>query len=94
MVGAKYWEVSQTINDVFQKNFARVVAEYRIKEACRRISDREQYGQLTIEAIAQSVGFRSRTSFSKVFKDFTGLTPTMYKKIADSREGDGKGLES
>jgi dihydrofolate synthase/folylpolyglutamate synthase len=36
----------------------------------------------TIEAIAQSVGFKSRTSFVALFKKLTGLTPSAYQKMA------------
>jgi len=47
----------------------------RIKEACRRLNDRANYDPFTIEAIGQSVGFSSRSAFSKAFKQITGLTP-------------------
>ena len=38
----------------------------------------------TIEAIAEEVGFKSRTSFANLFKKSTGLTPTDYWKMARS----------
>lgn len=50
------------------------------------MSDREHYGNLTIEAISQGVGFKLRASFISAFKKFTGLTPSQFLKIAD-REG-------
>lgn len=88
LADGKYWEVSQTINDTFKKNFNRLLAEYRISEACRRMNDRTTYGQLTLEAIALGVGFKSRTNFSKVFNEVTGLTPSTYLRLArkDSEE--------
>ena len=39
--------VSQVINELLGKNFNAFVAEYRVKEACRRITDTEHYGHLT-----------------------------------------------
>lgn len=81
LVGEKYWIVSQVINDRYGNNFNAMLAEYRINEACRRLSDSEHYGQLTIEAIAQSLGFKSRSNFAATFKRITGLTPSEFKKM-------------
>lgn len=82
IVGEKYWTVSQVINEEWGKNFNTVLAEYRILEACRRINDVENYGNLTIEAIAQSVGIRSRSNFSNTFKQIVGMPPSEYQKMA------------
>ncbi len=75
--------VSQVINDRYKTNFNGMLNEYRIKEACRRMNDHENYGNYTIEAIAQSVGFKSRSNFGAVFKRITGLTPSVYKQMAE-----------
>lgn len=72
--------VSEAINQRYQTNFNGLLNEYRIKEACRRINDTEHYGHLTIEAIGQSVGFRSNSNFVSNFKKITGLTPSAYRK--------------
>ena len=77
--GSKYY-VSQVLNDYYHQSFPKVVNEFRIREACRRINDRENYGQLTVEAIARSVGFNSYPNFVTNFKKFTGLTPSAYRK--------------
>ena len=78
--------VSQVINELLGKNFNAFVAEYRVKEACRRITDTEHYGHLTLEAIANSLGFMSRGNFNSVFKRVTGLTPTEYRKLGLQQE--------
>ncbi len=82
LVGSRYRYISQVINEKYHKNFATFLNEYRIKEACRRIGDQDTYGQLTLEAISQSVGFKSRSSFIAAFKRTTGLTPSVYMRIA------------
>ena len=82
LAGANSNYVSQVINEKTGSNFNAFINEYRIKEACRRLSDTEQYGDLTIEAIGQSVGFRSRANFAATFKKFTGMTPTAYQHLA------------
>ena len=72
--------VPEAINQRYQTNFNGLLNEYRIKEACRRINDTEHYGHLTIEAIGQSVGFKSNSNFVSNFKKITGLTPSAYRK--------------
>lgn len=82
LVGEKYWTVSQVINDNYGKNFNALLGEYRVNEACRRINDTANYGHYTIEGIATSVGFKSRSNFVTVFKSITGLTPSEYQRAA------------
>ena len=77
-----YKDVSQAINEVFGKSFTLLLSEYRIKEACRRLNDKQNYGMFTVEAIGHSVGFKSRTGFGSAFKRVTGLSPSEYMKIA------------
>lgn len=85
LVGSRYKLVSQVINETYQVNFSTFLNEYRIKEACRRMSDKTHYGHLTIEAISQGVGFKARASFVNAFKKFTGLTPSQFLKMANEQ---------
>lgn len=78
--------VSQVINECYGDNFSSVLAERRVKEACRMFDDYDNSSYLTIEGVAKSVGFRSRNSLINAFKRFTGLTPSEYQKA--SRQGD------
>ena len=82
LTDSKYKYVSQVIHEKWGENFNSFLNSYRIKEACRRLGDIDHYGQLTIEAIASGVGFRSRTSFVTSFKRITGLTPSEYQRLA------------
>ena len=58
--------------------FSNLLSSYRVKVACQRMNDPEQYGHVTIEAIATSTGFKSRTTFVNAFKRETGQTPSEY----------------
>lgn len=82
LVHSKSKYVSQVINELCSCNFSTFVNEYRVKEACQRINDTTHYGNLTMEAISMSVGFKSRSTFNTAFRKFTGLTPSEYMKIA------------
>ena len=74
--------VSQVINESTNKNFNTLLNEYRIREACKRLTDFDTYGQMTNETIAEGLGYKSRSHFIRTFKKMTGLTPSQYQKIA------------
>ena len=85
------------INDTYGKSFKTYLNEFRIREACRRLLDNENFGNFTIRAIHQELGFRTATSFVSAFRKVTGMTPSEYKKMhiadavddAPSPSGDG-----
>lgn len=82
LVGSNNRYVSQTINEKLECNFSTLLNEYRVKEVCKRMNNFKEYGNLTISAIANSVGFRSHSGFFTAFKKITGLTPAQYQKLA------------
>jgi len=71
--------VSQLINNELNKNFVMFVNEYRINEAKKLLLNKEN-DNLTIEAIGYDSGFKSKTAFNRVFKQFTQQTPTQFKQ--------------
>ena len=82
LVNSNSTYVSQVINEVFHKSFVSLVNEYRIKEACRMLNDTATYGHYTLKAISEIIGYKSQTTFIKTFKEITGMTPSIYMKIA------------
>ncbi len=79
MTGISPHHVSQIINERMNQNFFDFINYYRIKEAKRLLVD-PRGELLTILAIAEEVGFNSKSSFNTAFKKATGMTPTEYKK--------------
>lgn len=82
IVGCNANDVSQVINLSWNKNFNALLAEYRIREACRRLAPGSDFSNMTVEAVAASVGIRSRSNFSKLFKQVVGLSPSVYMRIS------------
>lgn len=72
--------VSYAINQVHGKSFKTLLNECRIKEATRRLSDTEHYGNITIQGIYQDLGYNSATSFIQAFKKINGMTPSQFLK--------------
>ena len=85
-IGRKSRQVSSAINNLAGTNFSLYLGRFRVREACRILADREHSAQYTIQAVAEKVGYRSRTYFSKVFKDETGITTTEF--IRQSKRAD------
>lgn len=82
LVGEKQSVVALAIQENGNMNFSTLIAETRIKEACRRMSDTANYGLFTIEGIAQSVGYKSRPYFVSIFKKTVGISPSEYMRQA------------
>lgn len=82
LVSSSYKDVSQVINERFSESFKNYLTAARIREACRRFNDPSSLSRLTIEGIAQSVGFKSRSAFSVAFKKIIGISPSDYIKEA------------
>ena len=71
-------ELSYILNKVMKTNFYGLVNEYRVMEA-KEILNRNEYSNLTLEAISDKVGFKSKSSFNACFKKMTGQTPSEYR---------------
>lgn len=82
LVGSNTTYVSQVINETYGVSFSILLGNCRVREACRRINDSDQFDHLTIEGIANSVGFKSRTALLNAFKREVGITPSEYIRIS------------
>jgi AraC-like DNA-binding protein len=71
--------VSQVINEVIGKSFFEMLAWYRVEEAKRLIRE-DPDSRLTVEDIAEQVGYNSKSSFNTVFKKITGQTPSEFRR--------------
>lgn len=79
LTGYSLHELSQVINLQLQQSFTDLINHYRIEELKLRLAgpDREK---LTIMALAEQCGFRSKSAFYRSFKKEMGVTPAEYLK--------------
>lgn len=77
--------VSKIINDQTDSNFTTFVNRYRIEEACKLLTDPHS-AHLSIEGIAYTVGFNSKSAFNTAFKKYTGKTPSEYASDMNSKK--------
>ena len=75
--------LSEVINTRLGQSFHDFVNGYRVDEAKKRLVDPTLAHQ-TILAIALESGFRSKSTFNKIFKRFSGITPSSFRQDSKS----------
>ncbi len=73
--------LSEVINTQLGKNFYEFINSYRIEQVKKDLDDPAKQG-LKLLSIAYDAGFNSKASFNTVFKQFTLLTPSEYRRRA------------
>ncbi len=71
---------SRLFKQVFECTPADFVEELRLSEARRRLLGL----RTTVDSVAESVGFRSSDAFRRAFERRVGLTPTAFRRHANS----------
>jgi AraC-like DNA-binding protein len=64
-----------------------MVNQYRVEEACKMFDDPTNK-HITIEGIAQNVGFHSKSAFNSAFKKIMTVTPSEYLAFRSRMESD------
>ncbi len=73
---------SEVLHYGFGENFHNFINFYRVVEA-QKLMKKENQKDSKIIAIAFDAGFKSKTTFNRVFKNYTGLTPSEYRKTCN-----------
>lgn len=74
--------ISFVLNKHLNSNFHDFVNKFRVEEVKNKLNDPANKN-LTLLGIAFESGFNSKTTFNRVFKQVTGLTPTEFQKTKD-----------
>ncbi|MBI1768280.1 MAG: AraC family transcriptional regulator [Bacteroidetes bacterium] len=72
-------QLSQLINDGVGDNFYNFVNKYRVEQVKKFMND-SSMNNLNMLGLALEAGFKSKSTFNLIFKRFTGLTPTEFRK--------------
>lgn len=78
-IGCTESELSQLLNNHMKINFANFINIYRVNEVKIRLNE-ENLSKYTLKALSEQCGFNSKTTFYRVFKNVTGMTPSEYCK--------------
>lgn len=74
--GLQVRDISRAINTVTNKSFNEYINEYRIKHVLQALDTCSPH---SFTRLYTDAGFSSKASFNKVFKEYTGMTPSKYK---------------
>jgi AraC-like DNA-binding protein len=69
--------ISNIINSKTGDSFVKYINTYRVKEAKKLLIDNDNK-VLTLDAIGKMAGFNASSTFNRVFKQETGVTPSFY----------------
>ncbi|WAC01021.1 helix-turn-helix domain-containing protein [Lacinutrix neustonica] len=72
--------LSKVVNNHLNKTFSTYINELRINYAIIELKKNKQLRAYSTKAIAQELGYKKANSFSKYFKEATGITPAVYIK--------------
>jgi AraC-like DNA-binding protein len=70
-------QLSQVINEKTGYNFNQYINGFRVEES-KMILGSSQFSKLTIDAISEKAGFKSKSAFYQAFKTHTGMTPKQF----------------
>lgn len=79
LIGETNHHVSQVINEKLNMNFFELLAKYRVDEA-QKILLADRTKKITVEELADIVGYNSKSAFNNAFKKFTGMTPSEFRE--------------
>jgi AraC-like DNA-binding protein len=89
LVGLPQYRLRKLIHEELgYRNFNALLHDYRIREACRQLSD-PALRRTPILTIALSVGYASVNTFSRGFREITGVTPSAWRAAELSAASDG-----
>ncbi|MEZ4777939.1 MAG: AraC family transcriptional regulator [Flavobacteriaceae bacterium] len=71
--------LSWLLNQVYKTTFYDFINQYRVKEFVKKVENHEHLKH-TILALSMDVGFNSKSTFNKAFKDTMQETPSNYIK--------------
>lgn len=70
--------LSAFFNDYLNKGFSQYVQEKRIEYLLELLNSEKVYHKYTIQAIAEHLGYKSVSAFTKIFKKHTGVNFSKY----------------
>lgn len=77
--------LSQLINSNAKLNFNGFINKYRIEYALEMLSNPKNHN-LSIEGIANSSGFKSKSTFNNAFKNLIGITPSYFRDSVRAKQ--------
>jgi AraC-like DNA-binding protein len=81
LVGLNDYTLKRGFKQVFSKTVFGYLHDYRLEQAQQLLAS----GEMKVEEVAQMVGYRDRSAFSKAFCRRIGMSPSDYRQTAKQR---------
>lgn len=78
LLGTNTNYLSQYFAGEKKKTFPEYTQELRINYVLKRLKDDKIFRKFTLQAIAEEIGYKNATTFVRIFKAHTGISPTFY----------------
>ena len=78
--------LSDVINTYKGKNFNTYINELRIAYICQKIYNQKEYQNYKISYLAEECGFASHSAFATVFRNITGISPSVFIREASKNQ--------
>lgn len=79
--------LSRIVNNELGKSFSSYINELRIRYVISELKSNSRLRAYSISAIADEIGYKSPDSFTKYFKEATGVSPAVYiRKIETTKQ--------
>lgn len=78
--------LSYVLNQVLEKDFNTYINDLRIDYGIKKLQEDEVFREYKISYLASYLGFSSHSKFTVVFKEKTGLTPSLFLSYLEKKE--------
>lgn len=85
--------LSYVLNQVLEKDFNTYINDLRIDYGIKKLQEDEIFREYKISYLASYLGFSSHSKFTVVFKEKTGLTPSLFLSYLEKEERKSRKLE-
>jgi AraC-like DNA-binding protein len=73
------------LSNLFSEVEGTTIEKYYIAQRIEKVKELLVYNELTLSEIADALGYSSTAYLSSQFKKVTGLTPTFYKSVKETK---------
>lgn len=75
-LGYSKFYISHLINNIYGCNFRSLINTYRVSMAKNMLAS----SNISVGEVAYTCGFKNQSTFNRIFQQYSGLTPSAYRK--------------
>ncbi|MDO4324619.1 MAG: response regulator [bacterium] len=92
-IAAKTGFSSSYFSQIFKENVGCSFVQYRTKLRIEKAMEMIAFSKKNITEIAMKIGYNDTSYFVRAFKEYTGMTPSQYKKKRNEKTAENEEME-